>query len=72
MSLWKPFLAMTITAYVIALGCAVAIALGIFGVIHLSAGLWLLVSLVEAIAIMSCFICTWMLVPELKERGERQ
>ena len=70
MSLWKPFLAMTIAAYTVAIGGAAIITLGLFGKLSLSPGLWFVIAIAEVVAIMCCFLCTWLLVPELKERRQ--
>lgn len=65
---WRTFLAMCISVFVLTAAALAIIGLGIFGVFHLSVGLWVAVGIGLAVMMMSSVICLWMLEAEFKER----
>ena len=68
---WKTFVAMCVSCWFLALGIASVILLGVFGVVHLTFGLWTIVVVGFLILVMASLICMFMMDAELKERRLR-
>ncbi len=65
---WKEFLLMCIASFVFTLAGLALIVLGIFKVIPLTTGLWIVLVFIELACIMASIVCWWLLRAEVQER----
>jgi len=69
---WKTFLAMCLACWLTTLAFIVLIVLGLFGVVHLGTGLWVLIGLFLLGMILGSIVCFYIFDAEIQERREER